>query len=889
MSWLSRFVNVLRRKNLERDLEDELQFHLDARIDELTSRGMPAEQAAEYARRRFGDTLRLRESSRDIKLIPRLDSILLDVVFGLRAWRRNKVVTAAAVVSLSLAIGACAAAFSLIDALILRSLPVDDPSTLVHLGVRAPGDARDGMSFNYPLFEQLRDASRAQVRLFGLSDQSRRDASFDDAAQPEKVYGQWISGDAFAILGVRPALGRLIMPSDDVTPGRHPVAVLSHDFWTRRFDRSPSVLGRWVTIREKSLQIIGVAEARFTGVEPGIMTDLWAPNMMWDARVIADASTRWFRIWGRMQPDVDTEQARSVLQTVFTGFQRAQARSRPPDEPPDSLARYLNTSIHVRPSASGYSWVRQEFARALWILAGVALLVLLVACANVASLLVARASSREREIALRISIGAGRGRLIQQMLIESALLSAAAGVIGAVVAVVIAPGIVSMLSTSRSVVRLDLHWDWRIALFLGTAGLLVTFLFGLAPALRASAVTPYDALKSGNLKEAPRVGLFRPLVAAQTAFAFVVLFVAGMCLASFQKLVRIDLGFDPENIAIVRVQAGEPGSDAAAPLALWEQLQRHLERTPGIESVSVSRWGLFEGPGRNKSVRVPGRAVDSYMPWYLDVSPGFLRTMRIRLVEGRDLEWRDGVPETPSAVLVNEGFARRYFPGESAVGKRFFRIDGDVLVPQDIVGIAGDAKYTDLREAAPPTVYELLRPFPMAVLQVRTPLDGAVAALLREELPRVHPALRSVEMTLQSTLVGNHLVRDRALALLSGFFSIVVMVLVAVGLYGVLTFGVLRRMREIGIRMALGARPLRVVALVLSEIGWVTAIGLAIGAAGGIATARLVTGLLHEVTPSDPWSLATPLICLVTACLLAALLPALRATRVDPVTALRCD
>ena len=645
-------------------------------------------------------------------------------------------VTAAALVSLSLAIGACTAAFSLIDALILRTLPVDDPRSLVYLALRTPAEPRDGLSFNYPLFRELRAAGSRQVRLFAVSDQSRRDATFDDSGQAEKVYGQWVSGDAFTILGVKPALGRVLAPSDDVNPGRHPVAVLSYDFWTRRFGGNPDVLGRWVTIRQKSLQIVGVAAKGFTGVEPGIMTDVWAPTMMWDDRAIADPDTRWFKIWGRMEAGVAEEQAQAVLQTVLTNFRRAQA-ARLPEESPDRIEQFLNTRVHLRSAANGPSGLRENFARALWVLGALAALVLLIACANIASLLVARATARQREMAVRASIGAGRGRLIQQALIESGLLALTSCALGAVLAVVATPKLVSMIGTSNAVVRLDVGLDWRVLGFLGGVGILVTFLFGLPPALHASAVPPAGALRSGG-RHATHAGLFRPLVAAQIAFSFVVLFVAGLSLTSFVKLLRTDLGFDASNVALVNVTATPGRPDSGQTLATWINLLERVEHTPGVESASLSGWGLFTGSGRNKSVRIPGRTIDGYMPWYLPVSPGFLQTMRIPLMAGRDLEWRDAQPEQPTAVIVNESFARRYFPGESAVGKRFLRVDGGaVLVEQEVVGVARDAKYTDLREPAPPTVYDPYRPQDAAVIQVRTRLEMAplLAALAGRSAP----------------------------------------------------------------------------------------------------------------------------------------------------------
>ena len=558
----------------------------------------------------------------------------------------------------------------------------------------------------------------------------------------------------------------------------------------------------------------------------------------------------------------------------------------------DRLEQFLNTRVHLRSAATGPSGLRENFARALWVLGAIAALVLLVASMNVASLLVARAAARQREMALRASIGAGRGRLIQQALIESGLLALTSCALGAVLSVVATPKIVSMTSTSATTVRLDVWPDWRVLVFLGGVGILVTFLFGLAPALHASAAPPADALKSGGGRHATRVGLFRPLVAAQIAFSFVVLFVGGLCLASFAKLLRTDLGFDASNLALVSVTASSTRHRTRrrpwprGPLC-WNAWNTHRVST----SASLSRWGLFAGSGRNKSVRIPGRPVDAYTPWYLQVSPGFLRTMRIPLVAGRDLEWRDARPELSTAVIVNESFARRYFPGESAIGKRFFRIDGGAtLVAQEVIGVAKDAKYTDLREPAPPTVYEPYWPQNAAVVQVRTRLEmGALLATLREEVPRAHAAFRLGDVTPQSTLVDNHLVRDRALALLSAFFSLVASVLVIVGVYGLLSYTVLQRTREIGIRLALGAQPTQIVALVLREVGGMTLIGLVIGGVGAALTGRFMTTLLYEVTPSDMWSIAAPLLALLAACAFAAVIPAQRAARIAPATALTVE
>jgi len=889
VSWLSRLLNVARRERVNQDLDEEIQFHLDARTEALTSRGIDPELARAQARRQFGNPLVLRESSRDIKLWPRLDSMLLDVVFGLRLCRKNATVTAAAVISLSLAIGACTAAFSLIDALILRPLPVNDPDRLVYAVYRIPTDPDENAFFSYPLFERMRAAGKAEVQLFGMSHQGRSTAIFDDSGgQTEKVYAQWVSGTAFGILGITPALGRVLSESDDLRPGQHPVAVLSHDFWSRRFGRDSSVLGRWVTIRQKQLQIVGVAAPSFTGAEPGIMTDLWAPAMMWDDDSIVEPGWTWLRVWGRLLPGKTGDQAQAALQPVFTDFQRERSSHLPADEPRDRLEAFSNAPLLLRSAANGPSGLRKNFERPLWVLAVIAVLVVLIACSNVASLLIARAVTRDREMALRVSIGAGRGRLIQQTLIESMILSIASCLGGAILASVAGPTIVDMLSTSIRAVRLDLRLDWRVLGFLTAAGCVTTVLFGLAPAWRAWGISPNAVLKPGSGKLAGRIGLFRPLVAAETAFSVLVLFVAGLFLISFSKLVRIDLGFEPLNVTVIEVEARELRMESSQAPVVWQQVLDRVKESPGVQSASLSGWGLFQGSSSNSDVRIPGRTVDPFQPYSLPVSPNFFETMGIRLLAGRDFDWRDGQPEAPSAVIVNERFAQRYFPNQAALGKRFFVLEKGKTFAQDIVGIAGDAKYLSVRNETPPTVYSPLGPANWFSIQVRSNLNPDILApLLRQALPRVHPAFRISSITPQSTLVDNTLVRERVLALLSGFFSIAAVVLVTVGLYGVLSYGVVQRTREIGIRVALGARPLGVVAMVLSETGRVTLVGLVLGLAGGIFASRFIAALLYDVRPSDIWSIAMPLLTLLIVCSLSALLPALRAARVDPTTTLR--
>lgn len=899
MSWLTRLARTLRSRKLDEEIDEELRFHLEERAEALAAGGLSPENADREARRRLGGRLALREASRDVRLIAWLDSLARDVRYGLRVLRKDSLVTWAAIVSLSLAIGACTAAFSLIEALILRPLPVVEPERLVYLTFSVPppdgavGTVEENAFFSYPLFERLREAGRPYVDLFGMNAQEwRRSAVFDDAGgQEERVRAQWVSGDAFARLGVKPALGRLLTPADDLRPGDHPVAVLSHAFWTRRFGASPSVLGRWLTLQEKQFQVVGVAEAGLTGTEPGVMTDLWVPNMMWNREALAQPTWQWFRIWGRLKPGVDAERARQALQPVFAEFRRERVQGLRADEPRDRIERFVRAPLNVRSAANGPSTLRQAFARPLWILAAVVGLLLLIACSNVANLLVARATRREREMALRISIGAGRARVVQQVLIESGLLAAAACVLGVVFALVAAPLIVGRLSPAGNPAYLDLHLNGPVFTFLAGVGALTTLLFGTVPARRASRVSPNAALKADGARHSGGRGVLRPLVAGQVGLSFVVLFIAGLLLLSFYKLAHLDPGFAKDGLVVVDVQTTGLRRGEQTPHRVWAEVLESARRLPGVRAASLSGFGLFSGSGWTNGIRMPGRDADAYEPYYLGVSPGFFETMGLRLVEGRDFERRDAERETVTAVVVNQAFARRYFPAESPLGRHFSRVDHDQkLVDQEIVGLAGDAKYLNLREPIPATVYVPLANDRGVAIELRTAADpAAVAAALRPEIARINPALRIEDVTTQSRLVDDTIVRERLLALLSGFFAVVALVLAAVGLYGVLSYAVARRTKEIGIRLALGARSGAVVRLVLGDVALLVAAGLAAGVGSGLLLARALESLLFEVRPSDFWSLTLPLAWLLLATALAALPAAARAVRIDPTVALRYE
>lgn len=813
-----------------------------------------------------------------MKLPPWLDSIVRDTRYGSRMLCKSPIVTTVAILSLALAIGACTAAYSLIDALILRPLPVRDPEGLVYLTYPSdsPG-APEHDSFNYPLFERLRDASRGKVELFGVSWPRPRDVTLGNSTG--KIQVQFVSGDALAILGVKPALGRLLTAADDRYPGESPVAVVSYEFWMRNGGH-PDILNQLLdyiepssTTRTKNitrrLQIVGVVQRGFTGVEPGVKVDAWIPHMMFTPEAFTIADWDWLLILGRPKSHATREQAQHLMQQTLLDYRH--------DHP-----REFRKQINVRSAANGPSLIRKALERPLWILAIVAGLVLLIAGSNVANLLVARSAAREQEMALRLSIGAGRRRLVQQLLIESGLLAGMACLLGIGFAHAMGPAVVSRLLPTGESAYLDLGLNWRALGLLAFIGTSATALVGLIPAFRSSSVSPGDVLKAGSNRHSTRRGLLRPLVAAQVAFSVTVLFTGGLLLLSFQKLSTLDLGFFRSGIVFFNLDGlGQRGQPAAL------QLLDRVRQFPEVQAAAYSAWALLNDNQWISKVKIPGRT-DSGQTYQLGVSPGFFDTMGIRLLEGRDLARRDLGPNA-SAVVVNEAFARSFFPGQRVVGKQFDR-DGDLL---EIVGLVRDAKYLEIRETPPPTIYVPLRGQGYgdadgdAVLTVRAADAGRIAPLLRQEILRADPSAKVSRVTLQTTLIDNLLVRDRLLALLSGFFGMVALLLVAVGSYGVLSYSVVQRTKEIGIRMALGARSFQVIRLVISEIAVTVALGVVAGLAGGLVLGRYVASLLFEVKPGHAATVVFPLLGLMLVCLFAALPPPLRASRLNPVVALR--
>jgi predicted permease len=890
MSWIVRFANLFRQNRLDDDIDDELRFHLEQRGRELEDKGMSPSAAAVEARRMLGNRLILRETSREIKILAWLDCIAKDVRFGVRMLRKDSVVTLATLVSLAMAIGACTAAFSLVDALILRPLAVKDPEQLIYLSYPTfSADRPHSDFFNYPLFERLRDAGREHIDLFGVNHGNERRIVFSDSGDEERVRTQYVSGNMFEMLAIKPSLGRVLTASDDVKPGGHPIAVLNHGFWMRRFAGDRSAIGRSFTMGEQSFQIVGVAEKGFNGVEPGKMVDVWVPNMMWNREALSSRGWSWFRILGRLKPGITSEVARSILQPVFTQFRRERAQNFRADEPREFVESFVNAPLQMISASNGPSTLRRDFERPLWILATVVGLVLLIAGSNVANLFLARATAREREMSLRLSIGASRGRLIQQLLIESGLLALIACALGLFFASAAAPLVVRLLAPSSTPAYLDLRVDLRVLSFLSALGLITTILFGLVPALRASRVAPLGALKTAGGRLSSSASLLRPLIAVQVGFSLAILFVAGLLVASFAKLSSVNLGFDEANLVVVDLVLRDVSTERARARIAQNELLDRVRSTPGVVGAAFSQWALFSGSSGSNKVRIPGKEPESFEPHYLPVSPGFFETMRIRTIAGRTFNENDSKPERPTAVIINEAFARRYFANEPALGRVYERLERENLVRQEIVGIVADARYGGtLRQPAPPTAYRPLRD--IGSLIVRTTGNPLLMVpTLQREIDKANSSLRIWDVSLQSTLVDNTMLQERLLALLSAFFAIVGVLLAMVGLYGVLSYSVLQRTKEIGIRVALGAQSSEIVWSVLARTSVMVVIGTLCGLAGGAYLARFLSTILFEVKPLSLGSLVLPIACMTLGAIMAAIPPSLRAANIDPVIALRYE
>jgi predicted permease len=879
MSLLSRIANILRPRRLTGEIDEELQSHLAEAIDHGRDPG--------EARRAFGSSLRHREESRDVRLLPWLDSLRADAVFGSRQLLKNKAASAVAILSLAIAIGACAGAFRLIDALLLRPLPVANPERLYDVARQGADSNGKPVSFDgwaYPSFQTMRVAAKGQAELIAVSYGERLDVAYRSDQEVEKAFVQYVSGWMFDSFGLRPALGRLFTENDDRKPGAHPVAVISYDYWKRRFARDSNVIGRNFRLNERIYEIVGVGPEPFTGTETGAITDIFLPTMMHPAAVHDDWT--WHRTFALLNPGIPLEPLRARLNATSHAWEENRAKGFV-GMTQQNIDRFLDQTVVLESAAAGASGLQQDYRRSLIALAVLVALVLLIASVNVANLMTVQAAARAREMALRVSIGAARTRLVQLVLVESAILATLAAVAGAIFAWWSAPFVVSRINPPDNPVRLSLPADWHVLGFGLALTFAITLLFGLAPALRASAVKPASVLKGGQDPHARR-RMMHALVAAQVAFCFLVLFVAGLFAATFERLSHRDLGFSPERILTLDTVAQRP-----APPVVWDQIADRLREVPGVEKVSLSEWPLLNTRGWNGFVSVNGAPPGPALAYFLKISPGFIDVMRMHLLEGRDL--RQG-ETSPGAAIVNQTFVRQYFGGTSPLGQTFAK----GRARYQVVGVVRDVPYDNLREAPCPVAYV---PFhligadgaPISTSEghfvVRTSSENplALVSTLRREIPNARPDFRVSNIRTQQELIDRQTIRERLLAMLALFFAAVALLLAGIGLYGVLDYSVLLRRREIGIRVAIGAQAADIAGRVTSEVFAMTLTGALAGVALGVASVRYIESLLYQVNAAGLAMLILPGLIILAAALLAALPAVIRALRIDPAHLLRSD
>jgi predicted permease len=815
-----------------------------------------------------------------------LDSLRADAVFGVRQLLKKKVTSAAAILSLALAIGSCTSAFRLIDALLLRPLPIFEPQrlyTLSRQGVMMYGKPVSYDGWGYSDFRQLRAAAKDQADLIAVSYEQRMDLTYDTAGQMEKANLQYVSGRMFNSFRVQPALGRLFTENDDLEPLAHPVAVLSYDYWTRRFGQDPKVIGRRVLIGRRFgigndfFEIVGVAGARFTGTEPGTVTDLFAPLTM--SALFTRPEASWLRTFVRLNLGIAPDPVRDRLRATFQVLN---------DQPANQ-----SQVLMLEPAAAGVSRMQKDYRVPLTTLGILVALVLLIACANVANLMTAQAVARGREMALRVSLGASRSRLFQLVLVESAILAILSAAIAGGFARWSAPFVVGRINPPDNPARLSLETDWRVLAFSLALTIAVTCLFGLVPAFRASAVRPAAALKDGDDPRSRR-RLMHSLIAVQVAFCFLVLFVAGLFVSTFDRLSRQSTGISSDRLLNLDAVA-----ERAQPAFFWDQLTDRLRALPGVESVALAGWPLLDGYSfAYNAISVNGSPPTDVAAWFMHVSPGWMDTMKVPFIDGRDFSAADS---SPGLAIVNAAFARQYFNGENPLGKSFEGTSAYLRGQRfQIVGLVRDARYRYLREPVLPVAYlpfhrtgdsGAVRDEVEGTFIVRTSVSDPLklAPALRDEISKTRPGFRISNIRTQNLLEQSQTVRERLLATLALFFATVALLLAALGLYGVLDYSVLQRRREIGIRMAIGAQASDIVRRVTFEVFSMVLLGALAGGFLGFTSVRYVQTLLYQVKATDLEMLMLPALAILAAALLAALPPVIRAIRIDPAAMLRSE
>jgi putative ABC transport system permease protein len=898
MNLWSRIRNTFAGKSHADEIEDELRAHLDLAV--------ASGQDRREARLRLGNPARIKEETRAIGIVDWLDSLLTDARYGLRQGLKTPGLAFAVVASLAIGIGANTAIFSLVDAAILRPLPVPDPTSLVILEWRndgfppgvtnvngearqIPGGRRQVSSVSASIYRRLAAGQTAFQSLMATSADAEAVAVSLDAAPAEVIAVQYVSSNFFQGLGVVPPVGRAFRDDEDRLGGE-PVVIVSHRFWKSRMSSNHALDGR-IRVNNTPAHIIGVAPDRFFGLMPGQWPDLYAPLA---AKVAfqappgsmpraEDEGNWWVRQIGRLRSDVSADAAAAQLAGPF--------RQLAVPNPAGVDAAKIPELVAV-PGRRGFGELNATDTQALVTLMLLVGMLLLIVCANVANLLLSRSVARQHESAVRLALGAGRLRVFRQHLVESVVFAVLGGTAGLACGYALAQGIHLLFQAGRGPMNaFDLEIDLRMLAYGGTVSVLAAVLFGVAPAARAARTSLGDALKSHTRSVTGRLRLPRLLVAAQIALSFAGLVAAGLLGRTLENLTRTDLGFDRENLAYLSVNPSRAGYAAERIAPFSDRVAEALRALPGVIHVSTVAFRPLSGMGNNGVVNFPGRPLNAAenRANLNSVGVGFFETVGIPILAGRAFDEGDIRPD-PAVVVVDDAFVRRFFPGENPIGRRFAASTLENS-RYEIVGVVGSSRYNSLRDDLYPTVYEPFVPTGGTLrFAIRSATDVAqLADTARRAVSAIDPAVPLAEFHLQTTLIDYHLRTERLLGFLSGAFGGIALTLAAIGLGGLLAYGVARRTNEIGVRIALGAATGDVVRMVLGDSLRTVAIGMLIGLPCAYAVARVLRTTLFRLEPLDPLSVAISCLALLTIALVAAWVPARRAARIDPIAAVRLE
>jgi macrolide transport system ATP-binding/permease protein len=908
-SFFRKFTWWKQRHRKEEELREELTFHLAEEADERQAGGLSAEQARWAARRDLGNVTRLREDARALWSWILLEQLAQDVRYGLRTIAANKTFSAMAILSLALGIGANTAIFSMMDSILLRSLPVPEPESLVILSWRTPHRELNGSNrhnnsfadpnggfvggfFSYPAFELLRKNDSVFSIVFGY--QGAGELNLIYRGQAELARTEYVSGDYFLGLGASPAAGRLIGPDDD-RAGAPTTAVVSFAVSQKRFGGPENAPGQSIRINNVPFTVIGVTGPEFFGADPGSPPDVYVPmhanvvlqGRTYSAATYLDAEYDWVVPMARLRPGVSRLQAQAAVTDQFSEWARTSRPKRRADNVPTLL---------VREGAGGLDGLRRTYSKPLYILLTLVGLILSIACANIANLLLARAAARRREIALRLSLGAGRLRIIRQLLTESVLLAVIGGTLGVVLAVWGIQFLTLLLANGRENFTLHAQLNWSVLLVAGGLSLLTGVLFGLAPALQSTRPDVVPGLKesrTGEVRGRLRgLGLSRILMVSQIAFTLLILVAAGLFVRTLSNLTSIELGFNRENLLTFQLNARQAGHTDPEIVGFYEGLRTQFSSIPGVQAASLSDNAVIGTGTSDTDVSVAGAAAEDTS--VLNIGAGFFTTMQIPLLLGREIDQRDR-PGAPLVAVVNEAFANRSLRDRNPLGQH---LAIEHMCPKcdiEIVGVSANSLYGTLKGTPPPTVYlsfaqSVWGPVQGMVYELRTsgnPLNYVNA--VRDLVRRADPGLPLSDVKSQSARIDQTINQEIAFARLCTAFALLALVIACVGLYGAMSYNVARRTGEIGIRMALGAHRRRVLWMVLREVFLVAAVGLAISVPAALAASKLVESFLFEMKPNDPLALTGSVVMLVSAAILAGYLPARHASRIDPMIALRHD